>query len=166
MSRLTKKQEAFALAYIKTGNASEAYRQAGYTTQTMAAKTVNEAASRLLKNSKVAARIDELRAPALKAAGLTVERELREVARISGSDLRRLMNEDGSAKLPHEWDDDTAAAVASVEFDKDTGKISKLKLWDKNSGLEKSMKHLGLYREDNKQRAESLVLNVGLVKAR
>lgn len=78
MSRLTPKQEAFALAYIKTGNASEAYRQAGYTTQTMAAKTVNEAASRLLKNSKVAARIEELRAPALEAAKVDIERWMRE----------------------------------------------------------------------------------------
>jgi len=56
---LTPKQEAFVLAYIKTGNASEAYRQA-YNTNA-SAKTIHEKASRLLAEGNVRARFEVLR---------------------------------------------------------------------------------------------------------
>lgn len=69
--KLTPKQEAFAKAYIETGNASEAYRQAGYSGGSP--KTVNEAASRLLKNSKVAARIAGIQAEHQKRHEVTVD---------------------------------------------------------------------------------------------
>ena len=58
---LTPKQEAFAQAYVETGNASEAYRRVGYGPN-MSAKTTNEAACRLLANSKVKARVAYLQA--------------------------------------------------------------------------------------------------------
>lgn len=82
MPGLTAKQEAFALAVFKGSNASNAYRGA-YAPKRMSDKTINEAASRLLKNSKVAARIAELRAPGVEAAQLTDERTLRELASIA-----------------------------------------------------------------------------------
>jgi phage terminase small subunit len=53
---LTPKRVAFVLAYIKTGNASEAYRQT-YSTNAFA-KTIHEKASRLLAQGKVKARFD------------------------------------------------------------------------------------------------------------
>ncbi|HGJ5854333.1 terminase small subunit [Arsenophonus nasoniae] len=56
----TPKQEAFCQAFIETGNASEAYRRA-YNTEKMKAATINRAAKQMLENSKVAARIEELR---------------------------------------------------------------------------------------------------------
>lgn len=59
-TNLTPKQEAFVQAYLTTGNASEAYRLAGYS-QNASPKTINEAASRLLADSKVAARLSTLR---------------------------------------------------------------------------------------------------------
>ena len=69
---LTPKQEAFCLAYMETGNASEAYRLAGYSTKATP-KTINEAASRLLKDSKVVARLSTLRERAVKKTLVTVE---------------------------------------------------------------------------------------------
>ncbi len=68
---MTPKQEAFCVAYILSGNATEAYKQAGYS-DGMATKTAQEAASRLLKNSKVIARLSELRAPAVEMAVMTI----------------------------------------------------------------------------------------------
>jgi phage terminase small subunit len=68
---LTPKQEAFVLAYIETGNASEAYRQAGYKAGN--AKTTNEAASRLLKNSKVIARLNALREKHVERHEVTID---------------------------------------------------------------------------------------------
>lgn len=69
---LTPKREKFCLAYIETGNASEAYRRA-YDAENMSDKTVNEAASRLLRDSKVAARCGELRAETVKRHQFTVD---------------------------------------------------------------------------------------------
>lgn len=81
---LTPKQEAFCLAYIETGNASEAYRRAGYSAGN--AKTTNEAASRLLKNSKVLARVMALQQRHVERHQITVDdlvRELDEARRLA-----------------------------------------------------------------------------------
>lgn len=95
-----------------------------------------------------------------------MERTLKEVARVAYSDSRKLYREDGSLKAPHEWDDDTAASVASVESDElfvgsgeerqMIGHTRKAKLFDKNAALEKAMKYHGLYKEDNKQLGEAV----------
>ena len=55
---LNVKQEAFCLHYAKTGNATEAYKEAGYKVKTERAVYAN--ANRLLKNDKVQARLKEL----------------------------------------------------------------------------------------------------------
>ena len=55
---LNVKQEAFCLHYAKTGNATEAYKEAGYVAKTERAIYAN--ANRLLKNDKVQARLKEL----------------------------------------------------------------------------------------------------------
>lgn len=170
MAGLTAKQEAFAIAVFKGSNASDAYRTA-YSPKRMSDKTVNEEASRLLANPKISARIAELRERVARKAELTIERTLQEVARLAYFDSRRLYREDGEMKRPDEWDDDTAAAVAAIEvleeFEgrgekrKPIGLTKKVKLWDKNSALEKAMKHLGLFEKDNAQQTrESLVLRV------
>lgn len=54
------KWEAFCMHYAKTGNASEAYRIAGYNAKTEGA--VYSAANRLLKNDKVRDRLAEITA--------------------------------------------------------------------------------------------------------
>lgn len=53
---LTPKQEAFCLAYMETGNASEAYRRA-YDTDGMKPSTINRNAKAMLDNSKITARL-------------------------------------------------------------------------------------------------------------
>ena len=58
MSALDPKREAFLLAFIETGNASEAYRRSHNTKAS--AKTIHEKASRLLAEGKVKARFAEL----------------------------------------------------------------------------------------------------------
>ena len=71
-TKLTPKQEAFCLSYIETGNASEAHRSAGYGPN-MSDKTRNEAASRLLADSKVLARVEALQAEHRKRHDVTVD---------------------------------------------------------------------------------------------
>lgn len=59
-TKLTVKQEAFCLHYAKTGNATESYKIAGYKITSDEVTATN--ASRLLKNDKVQARLQELAA--------------------------------------------------------------------------------------------------------
>ena len=166
--KITRKQEDFALAYCRLENASDAYREV-YRPKKANSKTINEAASRLLKNSKVAAIISEIMKKSAETVGLTVERTLREIARLSYSDVRKLFDDQGELRPIHTLDDDTAATVASVEqleefgqgddgARKLTGYTKKLKVWDKNAALEKAMKYLGLYEKDNLQKPQVVIV--------
>jgi hypothetical protein len=87
--KLTLKQEAFVLAYIETGNASEAYRRA-YNAKGTSSEAVHVNACRLLKNPKVALRIAEFHERAEVETLLTLEghmeelKTLREMAKGAG----------------------------------------------------------------------------------
>ena len=78
MSKLTPKQEVFCMAYLETGNASEAYRRA-YDAGAMSEQVVWKEASKLLDNPKVAVRLAELREPILKRHAITVDDLLTEL---------------------------------------------------------------------------------------
>lgn len=83
---LTAKQENFCLAYLETGNASEAYRRA-YGAENMAPATVNRKAKGLIDNGKIGARLQELRAPAVKKAQITLEQHLADLERLRDAAL-------------------------------------------------------------------------------
>jgi hypothetical protein len=72
MAKLTPKQEAFAKAYIETGNASEAYRRS-YDAGKMKPATVNRKAVELLENGKITARLAELQSGHQKRHEITVD---------------------------------------------------------------------------------------------
>ncbi len=69
---LTPKQEAFAKAYVETGNASEAYRRA-YNAGNMAENTINVKASQFLKQDKIRVRLEELQKRAQKRHDITID---------------------------------------------------------------------------------------------
>ena len=78
MTGLTPKQEAFALAYVETGNASEAYRRS-YNAGKMKPETVNRTAKEQLDNPKIAARLAELKAAHVERHEITVDDLIREL---------------------------------------------------------------------------------------
>lgn len=78
---LTQKQENFCLAYIETGNASEAYRTA-YDAERMNEATINRSAKEAMDNPKISARIAELRAPVVAKAQITLEQHLNDLKRL------------------------------------------------------------------------------------
>ena len=82
MHKLTHKQEMFCLAYIETGNASEAYRRA-YDSSKMKPESVYESASRLLADVKITARLAQLRAPVRDRAQITLESHLERLNHLS-----------------------------------------------------------------------------------
>jgi len=158
------RRKAFAEAYIVNGNnATQAAITAGFSP-----KTAYSQGQRLLKNVELKQAIAVRSEAIAKIVGLETERTKLEVARLAYFDPRKLYREDGSFKDPKEWDDDTAAVVASLDVSEEfaadgskTGFLKKLKLWDKNAALEKAMKFHGLYKEDNAQsRGEPVHINL------
>ena len=81
MADLTPKQESFCLAYLETGSASEAYRQA-YDAEGMKPETINKRASELLLNGEIAGRLESLRAPVREAAQISLRQHLDDLKRL------------------------------------------------------------------------------------
>ena len=69
---LTPKQEAFCLAYVQTGNASEAYRQA-YSAEKMKPETINRKAKVEMDKGKIRARVEQLQQRAQRKHDITIE---------------------------------------------------------------------------------------------
>ncbi|MBO5957528.1 MAG: terminase small subunit [Bacteroidales bacterium] len=76
LSKLTVKQEAFCLHYAKTGNATESYKQAGYSVKSDTVAGVE--GHKLLKNPKVKDRLAEL-AEETKTAAIADIAEIQEM---------------------------------------------------------------------------------------
>ena len=156
---LSVKQRLFVAEYLKDRNATQAAIRAGYS-----ADTAYSQGGRLLKHVEVQAQIEQFVSKAEEKAGLTIERTLREVARLAYFDPRKLLNDDGSPKPITELDDDTAACLAGLDIQEQfegsgadrvfVGYVKKYKIADKNSALDKAMKHLGLFEKDNAQKVD------------
>lgn len=161
---LTPQQEKFAQEVGASGkNLADAYRVAYPKSKAWKDSAVYAQASTLASNGKVSERISILQKATAKSAGLEEKAVLEEVRRIAHSDIAGIMTADGKVKLPHELDPVTRAAVASFKID-EYGRIE-YKFWDKNTALEKAMKHLGLYEADNQQKPPT-VTKIELVGVR
>lgn len=155
---LSELERRFVDAYIgqAEGNGTKAAELAGYSQ-----KSARAQASRLLTRRNIADAIAQRRERREILSDVSVARVLKEMARIGFADVRKLFNEDGSLKAFKDMDDDTAAALAAVDVVEMAGGMKvdtegashvpmytkKVKLWDKNSALEKIAKHLGLFVE-------------------
>lgn len=154
MRPITERQRRFVQEYLKEPIAVRAAMAAGYS-----ARTAEWIGPQLMKKPHIAAAIRLAQDRRAEKAGIEAETVLREIARIALFDPRRLVDNDGRPRLAHELDDDTAAAVAGIDMERDDkGNIVKVKyrLADKNVALEKLMKHLGLFERDNRQKGDEL----------
>ncbi len=87
---LTPKQERFCLAYLETGNASEAYRRA-YDAENMKPETIIKRASELLDNREIAGRLEELNRSAVTAAVMSRTEALEKLSALARTDLKDLV---------------------------------------------------------------------------
>lgn len=76
--KLTIKQEAFARAYVETGNASEAYRRA-YNAENTKQEIVAVRACELLAHSKVSVMVQQLKDQAAERHAVTVDSLVKEL---------------------------------------------------------------------------------------
>lgn len=151
---LTPQQEKFAQGIASGKTQADAYREAYPKSRKWSDNAVRVNASKLAADTNVSLMVQEFRDAVSKAAQVETVQVVKELARVALSDVRKVFKDDGSVMHPREFDDATAAAVASIEFDPEGG--FKIKLWDKNSAADKLMKHLGGYERDNKQKTDPL----------
>jgi len=184
INNLTLLQEAFSQAYIRIGVGSDAYKEAGYSYANKSDKSIHEAACRLLKHSKVAARIKELQSTvadiAEKEFKITAEEMLRHLnilrkARIdeyveyhefevpvttttgTGKNKTVLTNTEKRTELRIKpFDKLTEEQKMCIEGIKQTKYGIELKLHGKEWSIEKINKHIGFYEKDNEQKNKVL----------
>ncbi len=131
--RLTIKQENFCLAYVETGNASEAYRRS-YPDQECSPNTINRHAHSMLQNDKILARIDELRSTVMERHRITVDDllkeldEAREMGRTTGKAAPMVAATMGKAKL---------LGLDKALEEADTRPVGKIEIEIVNSGEKK-----------------------------
>lgn len=141
----------FALEYAKDLNGAQAAIRAGYSPR--AAKVT---ASRLLTDTNLRARIDELLRRAAEAAAITVERTQKEIARIAYGDIRKLFDKGNGLREITELDEDATAMVAAIEIVEEyqgrgesrelVRRTYKIKTRDKLKALDMCMSILGMHR--------------------
>ncbi|PPC98364.1 MAG: hypothetical protein CTY35_05430 [Methylotenera sp.] len=165
MVNLTPKQENFCIEYLKSGNASDAYRRS-YNAKKMSAKVIANRASELLDNGDITVRLEDLKKPVIEKTQLTLERVILENMNVAFFDIRTILDNDGAVKPVNEWPPEAGAAISSIEVleqyegsGKDrvfVGYLKKVKLVEKGAALDRLMKHLGGYEQDNKQKGNAL----------
>ncbi len=142
MHKLTIKRENFCNYYVETGNASEAYRRA-FACKNMKDKTITEAASRLINDSNVNARIKELQGEIKKKSDITKEKILYELDCIINAKITDyIMLEEGRLSFK-DFNELTESQVKAIESVKQGKNGIELKLHGKSWSIERICKMLG-----------------------
>jgi hypothetical protein len=152
-SELTPKQEAFAQAYVLTGNASAAYRQA-YDAKRMSENALNVEASKMIRHPKIALRIAALQAKVTAVAEhkfeITAEKITAELAALAFFNPADLYDESGKLIPVKDLPRHVAAALSKIEQyegrgeDREAvGTVKKVHWHDKKAALEQ----LGKWRD-------------------
>lgn len=168
-SGIAPKVQAFINEYMVDHNGKQAAIRAGYSP-----KTAEVQASRLLRNAKVRAAVDEAETKQAERLELKSDGVLTELKKLAFSDIRTIFGPNGTILPIHEWPDAIAAAVSSVEVV--TTRVpgsdpieyeytSKFRLWDKKGALELLGKNLRLWNE-NKELADAITLVGGTINMR
>ena len=148
------KRRRFVAEYLKDFNGTEAAKRAGYSPNSAYAQS-----SYILKRVEIQQEIETALQKRMEVKGITRDRVLTEIARLAFGDTRKLFNDEGTLKMPSEWDDETAAAVAGIEVTEEyggrgedralTGYTKKVKQWEKTRALELLGRHLKLFGDKN-----------------
>ncbi|WP_373078599.1 terminase small subunit [Zhongshania sp.] len=167
------RHERFAQEYLIDLVGSAAYKRAGYKATGHAAESNAE---KLLRNTEVVARIDHLKAERQERTEIKADSVVREIARHGFADVRRLFTPAGLLKDLQSIDDDTAAAIQSIEVvtrpagrdadgNTEVEHVHKIKLVDKQSALDKLMRHLSAYNDKAPEHREDDPLVMALKEA-
>lgn len=159
-SDLTDLEKRFAVYYLESFNATQAYLKAS----TGKPNPVTAAANgyKILGKPRVQEAIKAERDARMKKAGLSVDETMDKLRQFLTYDVRKLFGDDAKPLHVTELSDDMAAAIVGIKVvtkgnaDMGYGEVTEFKLADKVAALEKAMKYHGLFERDNKQQAEAL----------
>ena len=164
-SGLTPKRERFCWLYVEKSSASEAYRLSHDVAPDTKPETIHRNAHALLQDTKVTARIEEIRAELRERSAITLDHLVEALRPLAFGDIRKVCDwgpaiplkdpETGEAvavqdivvKARAELDDAAAAMISKIIRGKD-GSL-RLELHDKLAAIEKLGKLLGLIKEQH-----------------
>jgi len=154
---LTAKQELFCKEYIIDFNGTQAAIRAGYSEN-----TANVIASENLSKPYIQAYLKKIMQDRADRLNITADNVVQELAKIGFMTIDELFDDYVNVINPTMLSDKAKAAVSSVKVTKRTyGKdaneteeeTTELKLWDKGKALVELGRHLGIFSEDNRQKA-------------
>lgn len=160
--KLTDKQSRFCDEYMIDLNATQAAIRAGYSEN-----TAKEIGCENLTKPNIQERIQELQKEVQERNKISADMVVNELAKIGFMTIDEIFDEDGDIKGVHSLSDKAKAAVSSVKVvsktygkeDNETTEVTKeVKLWDKGKALVELGKHLGIFAEDNSQKAPRAIL--------
>jgi phage terminase small subunit len=141
------RHELYCRGIVEGKTSDRAYADAGY-------QPSRKNASRLRAKEDIQGRIRELQNRGLERHDVTVDRIIKQYAKLAFSDIRQLFDERGNLKPPCELPDAIAGAISNLEIatvQKGQGAVehvAKIKLGDKRSALVDLGKHFGLFDKD------------------
>jgi phage terminase small subunit len=147
------KHEAFARAIVEGKSGRAAYRAAGYRVR---ARVADAAASRLLADVNVSARVAELKAEAAQGAVATAREVLEELTRIAFANMKTYVADDDTTKPISELTDAQASIIQErivehyAEGDGDGRRVVtkvRFKLCDKLGALRDLGRHHKLFTD-------------------
>lgn len=156
---LTEKEAKFALEYLVDLNKTKAYQRA-YPDASYETAMANS--SKIFKKPAVAKAIQEEMDARARRTLVTADRVVHELAKIGFADIRNIFSDSGGLRKPEHIDNDTAAAISSIEVvTKPSGEtdedgnpmmenVHKIKMSDKRGALELLGKHLVLFTDKSK----------------
>lgn len=157
---MTPKREKFCQEMLKPkADQSSAYRKA-FSTKNMKPKTINEEASRLMKNPEISARIETLRSELEAKLTVTRDQWAKKMEGFYHSDVRKMFTGPGDALDISELGDHEAMMVEGFELVENftkvgdqaehTGYTKKVKLTPKLKAMMEFGKVMGWYTEKSK----------------
>lgn len=159
-SELTPKQAKFATLYVKLGNATEAYKKV-YSTANQKPETINRNAKTMLDNSKISARIAEIRSKIEQTDLYTLERIIGAFGQIAFADITDVFDFDneknkiflkGGAKQLSELPRSITGCIQSLKQTRDGIEV---KLYAKDNALAQIARIKGYFAPDRVITAEA-----------
>jgi phage terminase small subunit len=147
---LNDKQRKFCEEYVLDFNGTQAAIRAGYSK-----KTANRIASENLLKPDIQNYLSELKKKVAEESDITKKQLIDELSKIAFFDIRKIFNDDNSLRPITDFDDESAAAVSSIENDEIKewnpvteekeliGYTKKVKIHNKISAIERISKMLG-----------------------
>jgi phage terminase small subunit len=145
---LNARQQKFVLEYQLDQVATQAARRAGY-----APRSAAVTASRLLTKANIREAIAKAQAKAAAKAEVTVERVLKEYARIAFADIAQAYDDHGNLLPVTQMPEDIRRALIGVEIaelygdGERIGQLKKLRFAHKVSALDSLARYLGMFQE-------------------